>query len=386
MSDHEQWKRDMCAWRHAIHQRPELAFSEEHTSQFIAQRLAEFGIETHRGLGGTGLVGVVPGRRPGRTVALRADMDALPIQEQNRFAYRSVHEGCMHACGHDGHTAMLLGAAQRLSRERGHAGTVYLIFQPAEENEGGARVMLEEGLFERFPPDAVYGMHNWPTLEAGTLAVAAGPVMAAVDRFEINLYGSGAHAAMPHTGADPLVAAAGIVGAVQTIVSRRTDPLHSAVVSVTQVHGGDAWNVIPDHAVLRGSIRCFDAAVRERVETSLRRIVEGVCTAHEIRHEIAYRPGYPATVNSEREAEVAQKAAAAVVGADRVRRIGVPTMASEDFSYFLQQRPGCYVFLGAGDPEHRAGLHTPEYDFNDDVLVTGARYWLSVVETELGEH
>jgi hippurate hydrolase len=384
MSDPEKWNREMRAWRHAIHRRPELAFREEYTSEFVADRLLEFGITVHRGLAGTGVVGVIEGRPGGRAVALRADMDALPIQERNTFEHRSAVGGCMHACGHDGHTAMLLGAAQRLARSGPREGTVYLVFQPAEENEGGARVMLEDGLFERFPPDAVYGMHNWPGLQAGTFGIAAGPVMAGVDRFEVSLHGTGAHAAMPHTGADPLVAAAGIVNAVQTIVSRRTNPLHSAVVSVTQVHGGDAWNVIPDKAVLRGSIRFFDDAVRERVEADLRRIVGGVCAAHDIRHEVVYRRGYPATVNSEREAAVAQRSAAAVVGAERVLCEDVPTMASEDFSYYLHRRPGCYVFLGAGDARHTAGLHTPGYDFNDEVLATGAQYWLRVVEAELG--
>src|ERR1044071_6030100 len=271
---------EMAAWRHDLHDHPETAFEERRTSDVVARLLESFGIKTARGIARTGVIGTLHGARPGgRAIALRADMDALPIEEKNGFDHASQHHGRMHACGHDGHTAMLLGAARSLPETRNFAGTVHFIFQPAEENEGGARLMVEEGVLERYPVEAVYGMHNWPGLPAGEFAVRPGPMMAAFDIFEITVLGRGAHAAMPHLGVDPVIAAAQIVAGLQTIASRNIHPLEGAVVSVTQIHGGDTWNVIPDVVVLRGTTRSFAPAVRDALEPAIRRIADGVCAA-----------------------------------------------------------------------------------------------------------
>ena len=377
---------DMTAWRHHLHAHPETAFEEHATAEFVAEKLASFGIEVHRGLAGTGVVGTIKGGKgPGGAIGLRADLDALHVAEKNGFAHRSQNAGRMHACGHDGHTTMLLGAARYLAETRGFAGTVHLIFQPAEENEGGGRVMVEEGLFEKFPVDAVFGMHNWPGQSVGTIAVRPGPMMAAYDVFELNVQGRGAHAAMPHNGVDPVVAAAQIVTALQTIASRNTNPLDAVVVSVTQVHGGDTWNVIPDEVVLRGTCRAFRPEVQDGIEPAIRRIAGGVCSALDASFALKYERRYPPTINSEAETARAQAAAAKVVGTENVIRDPVPSMGSEDFAFMLQAKPGAYVWLGNGPQAGGCGLHNPHYDFNDEILPLGASYWVQLVDTMLGD-
>jgi hippurate hydrolase len=375
---------DLATWRHEIHAHPETAFEEKRTSDFVAARLQEFGIEVHRGLAGTGVVGTLRGARPGnRAIAIRADMDALHIHERNGHDYVSKNPGKMHACGHDGHTTMLLGAARYLAETRNFAGTVHFVFQPAEENEGGGRVMVADGLFEKFPVEAVYGMHNWPGMPVGTFAMRAGPMMASFDIFEITIKGKGTHAALPHLGHDPMVAAAHIVTGLQTLVSRNTHPLESAVVSVTQIHGGDTWNVIPDEVVLRGTVRSFKTELQDAIEAGIRRVAAGVASALGTSADIRYERRYPPTVNSERETEIAAAIAADVVGDGNVNRSLLPTMGSEDFAFMLQAKPGCYVFIGNGTGDKAVGLHNPHYDFNDEILPIGASYWARLVERTL---
>ncbi len=382
---------ELTAWRHELHAHPETAFEEFQTSDFVAQKLGEFGIAVDRGLAGTGIVGTLEGagKGNGRAIALRADMDALDIVEKNDFDHVSTHDGKMHACGHDGHTTMLLGAARYLAETRNFAGTVHFIFQPAEENEGGARVMIEQGLFDKFPVESVFGMHNWPGMKVGRVGVRAGPMMAAFDIFEITVKGRGTHGAMPHLGLDPIVVAAEIVTALQTIVSRATDPQDAAVLSVTQIHAGDAWNVIPEEVVLRGTTRAFRLEVQDGLEPAIRRLVEGIATAHGATAELHYEKRYPPTVNTEAETDIAAAVAADVVGADNVLRDPAPSMGAEDFSFMLQQKPGSYIWMGNGDGsgEGEGGcmLHNPNYDFNDEVLPLGASYWARLVETVLAK-
>jgi len=375
---------EMRAWRRDLHRHPETAFEEERTAGFVAEHLASWGIEVHRGLARTGVVGLLRGRGQGhRLIGLRADMDALPLQELNRFEHRSVHDGRMHACGHDGHTAMLLGAARCLAQTRNFAGAVAFIFQPAEENEGGGRVMVEEGLFDKFPVEAVYGLHNMPGLPAGHFACRTGPALASFDTFEIAIAGSGAHAAMPHHGADTIVAGAQIVGALQTIASRRTDPLESVVVSVTQFHAGETWNVLPERAVIRGTARAFSEAVQAQVEADLRRIAEGVAASQGAAATLDYERRYPVLVNSPRESAFAAQAAADIAGERAVRRASPPLMGAEDFAFMLKEKPGCYIWLGNGDGPGACPVHNPRYDFNDEILAVGASYWVRLVEAAM---
>src|SRR5712671_2044526 len=375
---------EMTEWRHRIHAHPETAFEEDDTASLVAGLLESFGISVDRGVARTGVIGTLKGSvASGRAVALRADMDALPIQEKNGFPHASQHEGRMHACGHDGHTSMLLGAAKCLAETRNFAGTIHFIFQPAEENEGGARLMVEEGVLERYRVEAVYGMHNWPGLPTGQFAIRPGAMMAAFDIFEITIAGRGAHAAMPHLGIDPVVAAAQIVTGLQTIASRNIHPLDGAVVSVTQIHGGDTWNVIPDEVVLRGTTRSFSPAVRDALEPAIRRIVEGTCASLGAGLTMRYERRYPPTVNSALEAELAAATAAALVGGDNVRRDLLPSMAAEDFAWFLEQRPGAYIWIGNGAGADQAMLHNPHYDFNDEILALGASYWARLAESVL---
>ncbi len=377
---------EIAAWRRDLHAHPETAFEERRTSDFVAEKLAEWGIEVHRGLAETGVVGVLAGRRDnGRRIGLRADMDALHIHEQNNFAHRSLNDGRMHACGHDGHSAMLLGAAKYLAETRNFDGTVYLIFQPAEENEGGGRVMVEQGLFEKFPAEAVFGLHNKPGLPVGEIALRSGPAMAAFDIFEVTVTGQGAHAAMPHQGIDPVVVASQIVTALQTIVSRRSDPLDTVVVSVTQFHAGDTWNVIPNEAVLRGTVRTFKTELSERVEADIRRLAAGIAEAHGASVALGYERRYPALVNTESESALAARVAGDVVGTARVAPDAEPMMGSEDFAFMLQAKPGCYIWLGNGEEGGPGGcsLHNPHYDFNDEAAVIGASYWARLVETAM---
>jgi len=377
---------DMTAWRRDIHAHPELGFEEKRTSDIVAAKLAEFGIAVHRGLGGTGVVGTLTGlgTGSGRTIGLRADMDALPMPEANDFDYASRHAGKMHACGHDGHTTMLLGAARYLAETRNFDGTVHLIFQPAEEGLGGAKRMIDDGLFRQFDCEQVYGLHNWPELPAGRIAVHPGPVMAAANQFEILVTGHGAHAAMPHRGIDPVLVSAHIITAAQSLVSRGTNPAESAVVSITVVEAGTAANVIPDSARMRGTMRTFSEENHRRIQEQFGRLVSSIAEGLGAKAELRFRPGYPATVNSEPEARIAAAAAAKVVGEENVVWAPDPTMAAEDFGYMLKERPGAYIWLGhGGHLGSSCRLHNPHYDFNDAILTTGASYWASLVETIL---
>ena len=376
---------DVAQWRRHLHAHPELAFEENASADFVVEQLRSFGITSiHRGLATTGVVASLKGRYPGAgSIGLRADMDALPVQEENAFDHRSRHPGKMHACGHDGHTAMLLGAARDLARDPDFAGTVHFIFQPAEEGGGGGKRMVEHGLFDLFPCDSVYALHNWPGLPAGHFAVKPGPIMASADRFDLVVNGKGGHAAMPHRCIDPVPAAAQIVTALQTLVSRRLDPLHTAVLSVTQFHAGDAYNVIPEHAVLRGTLRTFDDGVRETFMARIASLAAQLAAAHGCTAEVSWKEGYCATVNHPAQASKAAQAAASVVGADKVNPACEPSMASEDFSYMLRARPGAYLFIGNGPGESGCTLHNPHYDFNDAILPTGIAFWRALVKQEL---
>ncbi len=376
----EALKPDMVRWRRHLHTIPETAFEEKATSTYVGALLESFGLEVDRGLAGTGVVATLKGDRTGPAIGLRADMDALDIEERTNREYRSRRPGKMHACGHDGHMSMLLGAAKHLAATRDFAGTVHFIFQPAEENEGGGRRMIEEGLFDRFPMSAIYGMHNWPGQPLGTFALKPGPLMAAYDVFELTIHGHGGHGAMPNETIDPIVIAGEIIGALQTIASRTVHPVDSAVVSVTQVHGGDSWNVIPAEVVLRGTARSFKLGVQERIEARIGEIARGLCAAHGATSTLRYERRYPATVNYAEETDVAGRAAALVVGADSLIHDPMPSMASEDFAFMLNVCPGNYVWLGTGEGPN---LHSPLYDFNDEALVYGAGYWTALVKTAL---
>ena len=375
---------EMTAWRRHIHAHPETAFEEHQTSDYVALRLHEFGIDVHRGLAGTGVVGTLKGdRADGPAIGLRADMDALDIEEKNEVEHRSQNPGKMHACGHDGHTAMLLGAAKYLAETRNFAGTVHFIFQPAEENEGGAQVMVQDGLFEKFPVEAVYGMHNMPGIPVGEFAVRPGPIMAAFDLFEINLTGTGTHAATPHLGRDAIVAGAHLISALQTIRSRTTGPFEAAVVSVTQMHAGSTWNVIPEEVVVRGTARAFKSRVQSHVEAEIRRIADGVARTFSVAAEVRYERRYPATVNTPEETGLTVDVARAIAGSDNVSLDKDPMMGAEDFAFMLNEKPGVYMWIGNGPRDGGCMLHNPHYDFNDDILPLGASYWSRLVETRL---
>jgi amidohydrolase len=376
----------IAALRRDLHAHPELAFAERRTAAMVAAYLEKLGIETHQGLAGTGIVGKLSAGSGGRSIGLRADMDALPLVELNTFSHRSKNEGCMHACGHDGHTAMLLGAAEALAvlRDEGmFSGTVHFIFQPAEEHEGGARVMVEDGLFELFPMEAVFGMHNWPGLPLGSLAVAAGPVMAGADRFEIIVTGHGVHAAMPHLGSDTVLAGAALVQALQVLVSRSTDPLEPAVVSVTRFQAGHADNILPETAVLGGTVRTFKPELQDAIEAGMRRICKSIELAHGVEIRLEFLRGYPPTVNAAEPTALCREVARDVAIGGQVFADLPPSMGAEDFAYLAAVVPGCYVWLGNGPGEGGCMLHSPHYDFNDAVIPTGIRYWLRLVEKAL---
>lgn len=369
----------LVALRRDIHAHPELAFEENRTAELVAARLEGAGLEVHRGWAKTGVVAVLRAGSGGRSIGLRADMDALPIHELNPFEHCSTHTGKMHACGHDGHTAMLVGAAEYLARNPDFNGTVVFFFQPAEEGEGGARVMIEEGVLERFPVDAVFGLHNWPGMPEGQMGVHTGPVMACADRFDIVIHGNGGHAAMPHQANDVVVAGSALVQALQTVVSRTRDPLTPAVLSVTRFHAGEANNVLADTAVLGGTVRAFSNAERDRIEAAMQQQCRHLGAAYGVKVELDYRRGYPPTVNSAAEAGLCAEVAACLLGRDNVRLNMPPSMGAEDFAYFLERKPGCYVWLANGMAEGGCMLHNPRYDFNDAVLPLGVRYWVELV-------
>ncbi|WEF30032.1 M20 family metallopeptidase [Klebsiella aerogenes] len=370
---------EAIGWRRDFHAHPELGYQERETSRRVAELLTSFGLQVHSGLAGTGVVATLE-NGPGPVIGLRADMDALPIAEQGEVEYRSRHPGVMHACGHDGHTAMLLAAAAHLAQTRRFSGTVRFVFQPAEENLGGARKMVEDGLFERFPMDAIYALHNWPGLPLGHVAVNPGAMMASLDAFEITLTGKSCHAAMPESGADPIVAAAQLIMALQTIPSRRLSPQDSAVVSITQINGGEAINVLPDQVVLRGTFRCLSDAVRERVKTLIEQYVQTQPQVSDVDGHISWYPGYPVTKNDEQEALKVCEVALEALGDAAVRWQINPSMASEDFACMLDVCPGAYFWIGTDGETPSRPLHNARYDFNDDLLAPGVALWAALVE------
>ena len=378
----------MRALRRDIHAHPELCFKEERTAELVAHTLASFGIDVHRGLGTTGVVGVIRGRLPGeRAIGLRADMDALPMTEHNTFAHASRHPGKMHACGHDGHVAMLLAAAQHLAAHRDFAGTAYVVFQPAEEGGGGAREMIRDGLFERFPMDAIFGMHNWPGMPVGSFAVRNGPCFASSNEFHITVRGKGCHGAMPHLGIDPVPVACQLVQAYQTILTRNLRPVETGVISVTMIQAGEATNVIPDSVVMQGTVRTFTTDALDLIENRMRELTHHLCAAHGAEATFEFSRNYPPTVNHTAEATVVREVMTELVGAANVHEFE-PTMGAEDFSFFLQAKPGAYFVIGNGDGTHREGghglgpcmLHNPSYDFNDQLIPLGASLWVKLVE------
>lgn len=369
---------DLRDWRHDFHRHPETAFEEHRTAARVAQLLQGWGLEVHQGLGGTGVVGVLKGRLgDGPAIGLRADMDALHVTELNDLPHASTHAGRMHACGHDGHTTMLLGAARHLAENPDFRGSVVFIFQPAEENEGGARVMLEQGLFERFPVQAVYAMHNWPGLPVGVAAVHSGPVMAAFDIFSLTLRGKGCHAAMPHLGKDAILAACQLVTQLPALTAREQEAHKPAVLSVTSFHAGDTFNVMPEEVKLLGTMRCFDMAQRARIEQRFRDTVAAVAGLHDLEVELDYQARYPATINNPAHAEVCAQVLSGVLGEENVKRDLAASMASEDFAFMSQACPGAYIWMGNG--EQSASLHNPKYDFNDALLPIGVAYWVKLV-------
>ncbi|MCB1200424.1 MAG: amidohydrolase [Leptospiraceae bacterium] len=373
---------EIIDWRHQIHAYPELAFQEYKTSDLVAEKLTEFNVEVHRGLAGTGVVGVL-NRGDGPKIGLRADMDALPLQEENSFAHKSMVPGRMHACGHDGHTAMLLGAAKILAADNDWQGTIVFIFQPAEENEGGGKKMVEEGLFETFPVDAVFGLHNWPTLAVGKIAVNAGPMMAGSDSFEIKIEGKGTHAAMPNTGNDLLVLASQLVLSFQTIISREIHPLESGVISVTQIHGGDAFNILPASVILRGTVRYFKPDIQDFIQSRMQKMISNFCDLHDCSFHFSYSRRYPPTVNSAKESEFCKNTVRKLFGTGNLVEDSLPSMGAEDFSFMLNEKPGCYIWLGNGEKQGGCMLHNPNYDFNDDAVIYGVQYWVGLAKEYL---
>jgi len=377
--------------RRDLHAHPELCYEERRTSDVVADKLTEWGIPVIRGLGLTGVVGIIKNGSSPRAIGLRADMDALPMQEVNTFPHASRHPGKMHACGHDGHTAMLLGAARHLAENRNFDGTVYLVFQPAEEGGAGAKRMIEDGLFEQCPMDAIYGMHNWPGIPSGHMSVVEGPMMASSNEFYLTIKGKGAHAAQPHKGIDPVMVAVQIAQSWQTIISRQKSPLDTAVLSITQIHAGSATNVIPDEAQMVGTVRTFTTPVLDMIEARMGEIARHTAAAFGAEVEYKFRRNYPPLVNHPAETRFAVEVMKEVVGADKVDDNVEPTMGAEDFAFFLQAKPGCYIFIGNGEGDHRDGghglgpcvLHNGSYDFNDNLLPVGASFWVRLAEKSL---
>jgi len=386
-----QFQTELQAIRRAIHAHPELCFEERDTAELVATKLTEWGIPIVRGLGVTGVVGIIKNGSSDRAIGLRADMDALPMQEINTFPHTSKNDGKMHACGHDGHTAMLLGAAHYLSQHRNFDGTIYLIFQPAEEGGGGAKRMMDDGLFDQFKMDAVFGMHNWPGIPVGKFGVTAGPMMASSNEFEVTISGKGCHAAQPHKGIDPVMVAVQIAQSWQTIITRNRNPLDAAVLSITQIHAGSATNVIPDDARLIGTVRTFNLRSLDLIEERMRQIAEHTAHAFDADVDFQFKRNYPPLINHEAETAFAAQVMQEVVGAGNVDTHVEPTMGAEDFAFMLQEKAGCYVFIGNGEGDHRmaghglgpCNLHNPSYDFNDDLLPIGATYWVRLAEAWL---
>ena len=379
--------------RRTIHAHPELRYEETQTSDLVAKSLSDWGIEVHRGLGKTGVVGILKRGSSARSIGLRADMDALPIKELNSFEHRSRHEGKMHACGHDGHTAMLLGAARHLAKHGEFDGTIVFIFQPAEEGGAGAQAMIDDGLFTKFPVDAVFGIHNWPGMAAGHFGVTEGPIMASSNEFRIEITGIGAHAAMPHNGRDPVFTAVQIANGLQGIITRNKKPLDTGVLSITQIHAGDAVNVVPDQAWIAGTVRTFTTETLDLIATRMRKIAENTAAAYDCSVNVVFHRNYPPTINSSEETRFAASVMREVVGAENVDDAVEPTMGAEDFSFMLQAKPGCYAFLGNGtgghrDAGHGAGpcmLHNASYDFNDELLPVGSTYWVKLAQKFLAQ-
>jgi amidohydrolase len=377
--------------RRDIHAHPELCFEEKRTSEVVAQKLTEWGIPVLRGMGVTGVVGVIKKGNGNRAVGLRADMDALPVQEINTFPHASRHTGKMHACGHDGHVAMLLGAARYLSEHGQFDGTVYVIFQPAEEGGGGAKRMMDDGLFTQCPMEAVFGMHNWPGVAVGAFGVTPGPMMASSNEFEVTVKGKGAHAAQPHKGIDPIMIAVQIAQSWQTIITRNKNPLDAGVLSITQIHAGSATNIIPDEATMIGTVRTFTMGALDLIEQRMRAIAEHTAAAFDAQVDFQFNRNYPPLINHAKETAFAVEVMQSIVGAENVDAQVEPTMGAEDFAFMLQKKPGCYVFIGNGDGEHRhsghglgpCNLHNPSYDFNDELLPIGSTYWVRLAEAYL---
>ena len=380
------FQEEMTAWRHDLHAHPELSMREVRTSGVVREKLAAFGVdEIITGMAEHGVVGVIRAGSSDRAIGLRADMDALPMQEETGLPHASQNAGVMHACGHDGHTAMLLGAAKYLSETRNFDGTVYLIFQPAEEFDGGADKMVKDGLFTRCPMDKVFGLHNWPETKAGTFLWRTGPIMAAVGFFDIVITGKGSHGASPHRGVDPIVVAAQIVGAVQTIVSRTIEPIQGGVVSIGSIAGGEAYNILPERVTMKGTARWYDPQVGQQIETGLRRIVQGIAASFGATGELRFFQHAPATVNEPEATMLATQAATAVAGGDGVKEMPAPTMGGEDFAFMLNAKQGAYLMLGSGRGPDDALLHHPKYNFNDDILPVGASWWSTLVEQQLAK-
>lgn len=382
---------EIVALRRDLHAHPELCYEEHRTAQVVADTLRGWGIEVHTGIAKTGVVGVIRRGASARAIMLRADMDALPMQEENQFEHRSRHDGKMHGCGHDGHTAMLLAAARYLSQHRDYAGTVYVIFQPAEEGGGGARRMIDDGLFTRFPMEAVFGMHNWPGMKPGQFGLTPGPIMASSNEFSIVVKGKGSHAGMPNLGIDPVMAAVQLAQSLQTIITRNRNPLDAAVLSITQIHAGSADNVVPNHAELRGTVRTFTLETLDLIERRMEEIARHTCAAMDCEMEFTFQRNYPPTINHPAEAEFCAEVLRDIVGEDNVNDHVQPTMGAEDFAFMLQELPGCYVWIGNGTGEHRDSghglgpcmLHNASYDFNDALIPAGASYWIRLAQRYL---
>ncbi|MFO1024087.1 MAG: M20 aminoacylase family protein [Acetobacteraceae bacterium] len=377
---------DMTAWRRDLHEHPELSMQESRTAATVHEKLAAFGVdEIITGLATHGVIGVIKAGTSDRAIGLRADMDALPMQEESGLPYASKNPGVMHACGHDGHTAMLLGAAKYLAETRNFDGTVYLIFQPAEEFEAGAQKMVVDGLFQRCPMDKVYGLHNWPQMKAGTFLWRTGPVMAAVGFFDITITGRGSHGALPHQGVDPVVVSAQIITALQTLISRSMEPIQGGVISIGSIHGGEAPNIIPERIVMKGTARWYKPEVGDLIENGMQRIINGIAETFGARAELNFLRHCPATVNDPEATELATQAAAAVAGTDGLREMPAPTMGGEDFAYMLNAKQGAYLMLGGGRGPDEPLLHHPKYDFNDEILPVGASWWATLVEQQLAK-